>query len=266
MLAWDAPTQRYFHHGVDRGVIYISGENPVVWNGLISVDEQGGGGSEILYRDGRIILADIDASDFEASVTAFFFPDEFSKCLGMPEAAENLYIDNQKPKRFGMSYRSLIGSGVTGDMFGYQIHLVYNCLASMGRRQRKTLSDNPEPMTFDFGIVCTPIKLAGFRPTAHYILDTRGMNLGQREDLEGILYGEGAVVGRLPTSTELFELMNFGVIMKVDDNDDGTVKIIGATQYITENPDGTATITNLNAATVGDDYAISDGGNTVIVP
>lgn len=263
MLTWDAPTERYFQHGVDRGVIYLP--EPVVWNGLISVDEMGGGSSEIMYRDGKVIFADVDASDFEANVQAFFFPDEFSVCLGIPAAAEGLYVDNQKPKRFGLSYRTLIGSGTAGDMFGYQIHMIYNCLASMGRRTHKTLTDTPDPMTFDFGIVCTPIKLIGFRPTAHYIIDTRGMNSTAVSELEDILYGVDEVEGSMPTPTELFEMMNFGVIMTVTDNGNNTVKISGANQYFTQNPDGTYTVTNLNATDIGDEYTISDGGNTVVV-
>lgn len=265
MLTWDRPNERYFHQGLDRGVIYIGDDDPVAWNGLTNVEEGGTSDTEIIYRDGKIILADVDASDFSASVSAFFFPDELSACLGIPEAAENLYVDNQKPRRFGLSYRTLVGNGSSGDMFGYQIHLIYNALASIGTRARKTLSDSPEMMPFTFSLVCTPVKLAGFRPSAHYIIDTRGMNSGQLEDLEDLLYGKGVTPGRLPDPDELFELMNFGVLMRVYNNGDDTYKITGSSQYFTDNGDGTYTLTNMNAVVVGDNYAISDGGNTVIV-
>ena len=263
LLSWDATTERYYHHGLDRGVLYLPA--PKVWNGLVSVDEGGGGGSEITYRDGKIVLASVEASDFEATVSALFFPDELSAFIGIAEAAENLYVDNQPPKRFGMSYRTLIGSGTAGDMFGYQIHLLYNCMASIGRRARKTITENSELTPFDFSLVCTPVKLAGYRPSAHYILDTRGMNAGQITELENLLYGVGATVGRLPTVTELFDMMNFGVTMKVHDNGDHTVKISGAAQYFTLNPDGTYSITNMNATDIGDEYTITSGGNTVFV-
>lgn len=315
MLTWDPPNERYFHQGLDRGVLYIpqpdireaeeydgpdylsirnsiatpsdtwlagthsvdAGNNtgwifnsyvrdaPIPWNGLISVDESGSGSSEIIYRDGNIILSDADASDFAASVSAYFFPDELSECLGIPSVAEGMYVDNQKPKRFSLSYRTLIGSGSTGDMFGYQIHLIYNAVASIGTRSRKTLTDTPEMMPFTFDLVCTPVKLTGFRPSAHYILDTRGMNSTQLEDLEGILYGVGDIVGRMPTPTELFEMMNFGLIMRVYDNHDDTYKITGGSQYFAENLDGSYTVTNINAVLAGDDYAITDlEGNTEI--
>ncbi len=264
MLTWDAPTERYFHHGVDRGVLYLPSH--VVWNGLVSVDEMGGGASEVTYRDGKVIFAEIEPSDFEAQVSAFFFPDEFSSCIGIVQAAENLYVDNQKPARFGLSYRTLVGSGTTGDMFGYQIHLVYNALASIGRRTHKTLSDTPEPMTFSFDICCTPVKLPTFRPSAHYILDTRGMNPGQITELEDLLYGVGVTEGRLPEPSELYEMMSFGVMMYVSANGDDTVKISGSSSYFTLNPDGSYTLTNINAVDIGDEYTISDGGNTDVLP
>lgn len=265
MLTWDPPNERYFHQGLDRGVIYIGEEDPVVWNGLTNVEEGGGGETTVIYRDGKIILAGVEASDFSANVSAFFFPDELSACLGIPEVAENLYVDNQKPKRFSMSYRTLVGNGSSGDLFGYQIHLIYNAVASIGTRARKTLSDSPEMMPFSFALVCTPIKLAGYRPSAHYIIDTRGMNAGQLKDLEDILYGVDVTPGRMPTAVELFELMDFGVTMRVYNNGDETYKITGASQYFTDNGDGTYTVTNINAVVDGDDYDISDGANTVIV-
>lgn len=260
MLTWDATTERYFHHGVDRGVIYLPA--PVVWNGLISVDEMGGGNSDITYRDGKVIFADVDPSDFEAVVSAFFFPDALSPCLGIVEAADHFYVDNQKPKRFDLSYRSLIGSGTAGDMFGYQIHLIYNCLASIGRRVRKTLSDTPDPMTFDFGIVCTPVKMTGFRPSAHYIIDTRGMLPAQLVDLENLLYGVGVTAGRMPTPNEMFELTNFGTMIFVRGEGGGIVSVKGASSYFTENSDGSYTITGIEATDIGDEYTISDGVNT----
>lgn len=266
-ITWDSAAERFFQQGVDRGVVYIPTKGPFPWNGLMGVDESGGGSSEILYRDGKVILADIDASDFAATVSALFYPDELSSCLGLPEVTENLYVDNQKPTRFALSYRSLIGSGATGDMFGYQIHLIYNCLASISGVSRKTLSNTPDPMVFQFALSCTPVKLTGYRPSAHYILDTRGMNQGQIDELEGILYGVGVTAGRMPTPTELFELMNFGVIMKVHNEGGNLVSIKGANAYFTDNGNGGYTVTNMNAVDdAAGSWTISDGGNTVIVP
>lgn len=209
-LNWDDPNQRYYQTGVDRGVLYPKSGNPVPWNGLTGVDESGTTQSDILYRDGKIYLADVDPGDFEGSLSAYMWPDEFNVCMGFPEATDGLYVDNQKPKRFDLSYRSLIGSGTEGDMFGYQIHLLYNLMAQPGSRSRKTLTNTPAPMDFSFGLVATPVRLPGFRPSAHYILDTRHLDSTTLGQLEDLLYGTPTEAGRMPTPLELYDLMNFG--------------------------------------------------------
>src|SRR5690349_1596478 len=115
MLTWDKTEERYFQTGIDRGVLYPTSGDPVVWNGITGVDDGGNGSHEVSYLDGKIFLADSDATDYSGKLTAFDFPDEFMVCIGMPQVVDGLILDNQKPKRFGLSYRSLIGSGLTGD-------------------------------------------------------------------------------------------------------------------------------------------------------
>lgn len=209
MLTWDDPSERYYQTGVDRGVLYPRSGPAVVWNGLTGIDEASNSTSSTLYRDGRVYLADVDAGDFTGNLTAFMWPDAFSACMGVPEATDGLYVDNQKPKRFNLSYRSLIGSGSEGDMFGYQIHLLYNLMAQPGNKSRKTMNNTPAPLDFSFGLVGTPVQLPGFRPSVHYILDTRHMDATTIQQLEDILYG-GTDPARMPTPTELYDMMHFG--------------------------------------------------------
>lgn len=228
-IKWDKIDERYFEHGLDRGVLYIDGLDPVPWNGLTGFDEGGDASASVLYRDGVVYLADVEASDFSGKLNAMFFPDEFRPCIGMAEAIAGMYVDNQKPKRFGFSYRSLIGSGAAGDMFGYQIHLVYNAVASIGPRSRSTLGSETDPVDFSFDIVCTPERLPGYRPTAHYIIDTRSLNPQMIEAVENLLYGDdqvpatdiitepiedpipGFTIGRMPTPLELYTLLGSDV-------------------------------------------------------
>lgn len=222
---WDKIDERYYEHGLDRGTLYIAGLDPLAWNGFTGLDEGAAGATSMLYHDGQVYLADADPSDFEAKITCWSFPQEFRACFGMREAGPGMIVDNQKPLRFGFSYRSLVGSGMHGDKFGYQIHLVYNAFATIGTRSRETRGQSPKPMDFNFDIVCTPVKLAGYRPTAHYVLDTRGMTAEKLAELEAILYGTsygtgediitepledpipGSTVGRLPTPSELLAIV-----------------------------------------------------------
>jgi hypothetical protein len=269
MLTWDSTTERYFQHGVDRGVLYPAGADPVVWNGLTGVDESGNGETSVSYIDGKIFLADSDATDYSGKLSAYFFPEEFATCIGMPQVADGLIIDNQKPKRFGLSYRSLIGSGETGDMFGYQIHLIYNAMASMGATQRKTINNSPAPLEFAFDLVATPVKLPGFRPTAHYIIDTRRLDPETIAELESILYGstDGLVAGRLPAPLELFDMLSFGNEIQITVKADGTYTIKGARTNVFLTGDFTTyQVNNVNAVDNGDGtYDISDGGDTTVI-
>lgn len=205
MLEWGDPDDRYYHTGTDRGVLYLNNKT-VVWNGIIGVTEDSDSETSVLYRDGRIYYAGINPGDFKGSLNAYFFPDEFSEALGIPEAADGFYVDNQKPKSFSFSYRSLIGSGSRGDSFGYQIHLIYNATASIQSRVRRTVNNSPAPIEFGFDLVCKPVSMPGYRPSAHYIIDTRHLDSATISSLEDILYVET----RMPEPSELYDMLNFG--------------------------------------------------------
>lgn len=258
-IVWDDLDDRYFQTGLDRGVLYPKTGIPVPWNGLTGLDEVGNGTKTILYRDGRIFYADVEPGDYEGSLSAYFYPDEFAICAGIPQATDGLFVDNQKPQRFSLSYRNLVGSGLTGDIFGYQIHLVYNATASIGTRSRKTMTNTPEIMELAFDLVAVPVKLPGMRPSAHYILDTRFIDAPTLAQLEAILYGIGAVPGRMPLPLELFDLMNFGSSITFIDNLDGTWTAQGSNANIIDNGDGTWSINNVNGTDNGDGtYSLVD--------
>jgi hypothetical protein len=268
-IDWDAPDKRYFQHGVDHGVFYpASGVGGVPWNGITGMNESGNGSSTMYYIDGQIYLADVDPTDFSGSLSAFFWPDEFAQSIGFPQVAEGLFMDNQKAKRFNFCYRSLVGNGTDGDLFGYQIHLIYNCMASSGAKQRKTLSDTTSPMEFSFDIVATPVKIPGFRPTAHLVIDTRYLTPETVVDLETILYGDGdEAIAQMPDPTDLFEMMSFGDAITVTVSPDGFVKIEGKSANIVQLTPDTFQINNINATApdVDGQVVISDGGDTDVI-
>lgn len=265
MLTWDDPNERYYAHGLDRGVLYIPGLNPIPWNGLTGFDEGSSGVSSMLYRDGVVYLADVDAGDFSGQLTTIFYPDEFGKCVGIPEVVDGFFVDNQKPKRFGFAYRTLVGSGTEGDMFGYQIHLVYNALASIGTRSRKTLGNDATPVEFNFDIVCTPMKVPGYRPTAHYIIDTRSVSPALVTEIENMLYGDGVTPGSLPAPVVLFDKLYVAIV--VTKYADGTFMVEGSTTNVVMLDAIHFQINNVNSTEpdVNGQYIISDGGTTTVV-
>lgn len=262
MLTWDPPDERYYEHGLDRGVLFIPGKDPIPWNGLSGFEEGAAGTSAMLYRDGVVYLADAEASDFTGKMDALFYPDAFHECIGIPQATDGLYVDNQKPKRFDLSYRSLIGSGATDDLFGYQIHIVYNCMATIAPRSRQTLGKDTQPVMFSFDIVCTPVKMPGYRPTAHYIIDTRTMSPSTVVELETLLYGPGG----LPTPEELYDLMHFGDAITVRLHTDGYFTVEGAAANVYSTGPYSFQMDNINGTDLGGGYYnLADGGTTDVI-
>jgi len=268
LLTWDPPDQRYFSHGLDRGVLFIPGREAMPWNGLQGFDENSAAATTLYYRDGVIYLADADAGDFTGQISAIFYPRQFGECIGIPEVADGFFADGQKPKRFGFSYRTLIGSGTKGDMFGYEIHLVYNCMASIGQRSRRTINgSSPEPTTFTFDVVSTPVKLTGFRPTAHFKIDTRGMDDSLIADLENLIYGDDVIPTEMPDPNVLYDMMNFGSAMIVTDHGDGTFSVEGSQENVPMIDDDHFQLNNINATApdAAGHYVISPGGTTTVV-
>ena len=261
MLDWDND-ERLYQHGTDRGVIYLT-DKAVVWNGITGVQESGNGTNTTYYIDGVMYMTDSEASDFSGSLNCYFFPIEFGECIGLPEIVDGLIIDNQKPKRFGLSYRTLIGSGTKGDRFGYQIHLIYNVLASLGSTDRKSINNTPSPIEFKFDIVATPVSLPGYRPTARFIIDTRNLDPETVAELEEILYGEDP---HLPDPTELYEMLHFGETITATVSEDGYINYKGNKNNVYLITNDEYEIDNINATTPVDGlYDVSDGGNTSVV-
>lgn len=247
MINWDNPDDRLYQTGCDRGAVYLEDGVAVAWNGLTGIDETGTGAASVLYRDGDIFYSEVEASDYTATIKAYFWPDEFGKCLGIPEITDGLYVDNQKPRKFNLTYRNLVGSGGRGDRFGYQIHLVYNALASVGTRVRRTRTREVQLEEFTFDLVATPVKMPGLRPSAHYIIDTRNMDKTTVRDLEEILYTEG----RFPEPQELYDLMNFGDSIFFTNHGDGTWTARGSNKNIIDYENGTWLIRNVDGTNHG---------------
>lgn len=261
MLEWDKADERYFQHGVDRGVLYPEDKPAVVWNGITGVDESGNGTTTVHYVDGEIFLTDGEPTDYSGKLTAFYYPNELNDCIGMPEVADGFRIDNQKPQRFNLSYRALIGSGLSGDMFGYEIHLLYNVVASIGSKSRKTVNDSPDPMSFEFDLSATPVPLPGYRPSSHFVIDTRYLQPGRIEELEEILYGDSA---SLPNPEDIFELINFGDTITVTGTADH-IKFEGRRSKVYLLNKDEFQIDGINAVDNGDGtFTVSDGPNTIV--
>jgi hypothetical protein len=207
-LAWNAIGERFFDTGIDHGVLYVDGLG-VAWQGLISVSESpSGGGAKPLYIDGFKYLNVALAEEFEATITAFGAPAEFGPCDGLRTVHTGLTATQQPRKSFSMSFRTKIGNDVDGTDHGYKIHLVYNALAAPSGRPNATISDSVEPTQFSWAITTLPPRITGFKPTAHFVIDSRTTDAGVLTQVEDLLYGTEISNPTLPSVATLVGLFS----------------------------------------------------------
>lgn len=208
-LQWGTVGERYFESGVDRGVLYPEVGNGVAWNGLVGVSESpSGGGPRPFYLDGFKYVNLAEAEEFEASISAYSSPEEFKRCDGTFSLHNGLFVTQQPRESFGFSYRTRIGNDVDNLDHGYKIHLVYNALAAPSSRPNSTLNASTTPIVFQWNITTAPVEAVGFKPSAHFVIDSRHTPYYYLSAVERILYGYSAGNSRLPTVDELVELFN----------------------------------------------------------
>ncbi|MDB5716248.1 MAG: hypothetical protein JWO15_3645 [Sphingomonadales bacterium] len=208
-ITWGAVGQRFFEAGVDRGVLYIGTSLGVPWNGLVSVTENPDGGDPTpFYIDGVKYLNEPSSEEFQATLEAFTYPDEFLECDGTMSVVNGLSATQQKRKSFGLSYRTQVGNDVDGTDHGYKIHLVYNALAAPSSVAHAAIGDSVSPDNFSWQITTKPLPVPGFKRTSHFVIDSRETPKTVLTRIEEILYGSTAEGARLPTIPELVYVFN----------------------------------------------------------
>lgn len=206
-ITWGDPGSRLFEAGLDKGVFFLGTEIGTPWNGLISVDENSEGAApRPFYQDGVKMLNLSSAEEFTASVESFYPPLGFEVCDGTFAISNGLYATQQPRLPFSFTYRTRIGDDIEGIALGYKIHIVYNALATSGSRNRSTISDNADPQPFSWEISTLPPIVTGFKPTSHFVVDSRFSDPVKLALLEDTLYGSDTVDSSLPTVPELIAI------------------------------------------------------------
>lgn len=228
-LIWGSIGSRYYEAGVDRGVLYLAGIAGVAWPGLVSVTENvSGGEARPYYIDGFKYLNVQGAEEFGATIEAFSAPREFDACDGRKSVAPGLFATQQVRKQFGFSYRTQIGNDVDGVDAGYKLHIVYNALAATPSVTHKTLDASGTPSTMSWDITTKAPMFSGARPTAHFVIDSRDVDILVIKQIESILYGTSFTDPRLPSIAELVDLFNsyFNLVMVFPDGTGGWGELV----------------------------------------
>ena len=214
-LKWDEAGKHVYETGVSKGVLYVMSDTPgtygkgVAWNGLSSVSESPTGAEvSAIYADNIKYLNLMSREEFEGSIEAYTYPDEFMACDGSasPADANGFVIGQQDRKTFAFCYQTKVGNDLDPEA-GYKIHIIYGALASPSERSYETVNDSPEAMTFSWDITTTPVAVTGFKPTAHVELDSTKIDKTKLEKIEAKLYGTDEPSGE-PTLLMPDEIIN----------------------------------------------------------
>lgn len=183
-----------------------------------------GGAPKPLYIDGDKYSNLSAPEEYEATLTAYTYPDEFEPCDGTAIARPGLLATRQKRMPFGLSYRTRVGNDLTTDA-NYKIHLVYNAMAAPSNRAYKSIGENADAVDFSWKITATPPPSPGYKRTAHVILDSETMSPQVLSAAEDILYGTDSTLSRLPSLVELIDLVDTNATLTVVDHGDGTFSV-----------------------------------------
>lgn len=218
-LQWDKTGEHFYENGVSHGVLYrmqdsrtnaLTGngyEKGVVWNGLTTVTESPEGAElSPIYADNIKYLNLMSVEEFNATIEAYTYPDEFEVCDGSAELSEGIKIGQQDRRSFGFSYQTKIGNDLNPNL-GYKIHIIYGAMASPSERSYETLNDDPDAMTFSWDISTVPVEVKGYKPTAHLEIDSTKVPADKLAKIEAALYGTEDEEPRILLPDEIVELL-----------------------------------------------------------
>ena len=207
-LTWNDPGTNLFETGVDRVVLYSTDGNAIAWNGIKSISEKVEGSETTpLYIDGVKFIESRIYGDYAATIEAYSAPVEFGAHDGTTFDLRGIGFGLQPVKPFNFSYRTLIGNETEREDYAYKIHVVFNAYAEPAERTYETMGNDVNTTSFSWEITTIPSRIAGKRPTAHLIFDSRQVDPGLLSATEDQLYGGEGVIGRLTTMQEFLDAL-----------------------------------------------------------
>ena len=214
-LVWDKAGERLYEAGVNHGVLYPLNDQGVyspgvVWNGLTQISESPDGAEpNDLWADNIKYASLRSAETFGATVEAYTYPDEFAVCDGSASPVTGVYIGQQQRKKFGLCYRTEVGSDTVSDTTNsYKLHLVYGCTASPSDKNYETINDSPDAITFSWEIDTVPVEVTGLKPCSTIVIDSTKVDSTKLADLLDILYGKDSTAPRLPLPDEVIQTLS----------------------------------------------------------
>lgn len=205
-LKFDQPNEHFYETGVSEGILFVKSatgdtyEKGVAWNGLTAVTESPEGAEEsAIYADNIKYLSLRSVEEFNATIEAYTYPDEFEVCDGSAQlsgSVAGVKIGQQPRRSFAFCYKTKVGNENNPDL-GYKIHIIYGCTASPSERPYETVNDSPDAMTMSWEVSTVPVEVTGFKKTSHVEIDSTKFTEATKAKLTAI---ENALYGTDPTT------------------------------------------------------------------
>lgn len=211
-LVWDASNPHAYEAGVDHGVFFPAGGVGEAWNGLVSVQESPSENEErTRYIDGARTRTRRRPGEFSGTIEAFTYPDSFYESV----------LEPRRPKPFHLSYRTQTAQS-------YKLHLVYNVSVTPTKYDyvQRDLS------AFSWEFTTRAVAIPNAKPSAHLIIDPTMAYSSTMQDFEEVLYGGDALIPRMPSPDEVFEIFEANSIVRIIDHGDGTWTATGPDNVI----------------------------------
>lgn len=209
-IQWGVPQFRTAETGVDRGVLYVEEtDSGVAWTGLKRVERaRPEEDLEPIFYDGNLVNLMRTNSPTTFRLETISTPREFMPCLGKVALSPGFYADNQPLKHFGLSYRTLVANNVKGLSYAYKIHIIFQAYASESPVVRRTVSARPEVTQKSYNIQTVPLVSDTYRPISYVSVSSESISPQSLQELEDLLYGTNSTNPRLPTISEIIDIIS----------------------------------------------------------
>lgn len=200
-LVWGASGSRYYETGVSKAVIFErppapdgSSLNPVVWDGLLSVDISPTIESrEPIYIDGVKFSELTSYKEITGTISAYTYPDRLLQHEGFIETSTQGVLIGGQPANdsFNLVYQTQIGNDIDGIDHGFKLHFLYDVTITPEDRSYSTIGEEQEPIAFSWTFQTTPMVVGLYKPTSYICLDSRKTDAGAIAEIQEQMYVAG---------------------------------------------------------------------------
>lgn len=211
-ITWDQIGEKLYETGIEQVALYpqVGGAYPkgVGWNGITALNLTPSGAEPTpLYANNKKYLTLMSVEELGGTIEAYMYPDEWAACDGSASVTAGVYVGQQPRQTFGLVGKTLIGNDTENTKHGYNLHIVYGCLASPSEQSNATVNDAPEAKTMSWEFSTTPVPVEGFEPTSYIRINSTTVDAEKLKALEAILYGSDDAEPKLPLPAEIFSTL-----------------------------------------------------------